>query len=123
MSIRSLIACLLAALLAGCSAQKSHAPASAESQTQRSSQAVIAAAPQAIDLTDQKRVWECPTCGIDYDAAGKCPMDGAELKAMDVSYICPADNKPVEHTGKCPRCAANARVDKVAAVDASSSVR
>jgi hypothetical protein len=41
-------------------------------------------------------------------------MDGATLVEMNVSYICPADGKPVEHSGKCPRCAANARVEKAA---------
>ncbi len=57
-------------------------------------------------------VYECPKCGMMYDGPGKCPMDQAGLVPTRVSYICPADNRPVEHAGKCPRCAQNAKVVK-----------
>ncbi len=112
---RILSAALVALAVAGCqaapkTAQKPPAPAGSSS----GANAVPAAAPKAIGITDQKWVWECPNCGMDYDGAGTCSMDGATLVQMQVSYICPADNKPVEHAGKCPRCAANARIEKVA---------
>jgi hypothetical protein len=41
-------------------------------------------------------------------------MDHATLVETKVDYICPADNQAVEKAGKCPRCAANARVVKTA---------
>ncbi len=92
---------LMAALLAGCQA-KPKAPAAA-------------AAPKTIaTLTDQKVVWECPSCGMDYDGPGTCSMDGATLVKTDISYICPVDNKPVDHAGPCPRCNANAKIVRTA---------
>ena len=65
-------------------------------------------------MTDQKLVYECPKCGMMFDRVGKCSMDSTDLVQTQVRYICPADNKPVERAGKCPRCAMNARVDKTA---------
>ena len=111
---RIVYALLIVVALSGCQS----APRSTE-HAAGSDAAAVAAKPKEIDITDQKQVWECPKCGMDYDAAGTCSMDGATLVEMNVSYICPADNKPVEHAGKCPRCAVNARIDKVA-VAASS---
>ena len=82
---------------------------------QSAPKSAAAAAPVAIaSFTDQKTVYECPSCQMDYDHAGKCPMCGVDLVAMRVDYICPADDKPVARAGKCPRCAANARVVKTA---------
>ena len=96
----------LALMLAGCQTNSS---------TSGSSSTQVASGPKAIDnLVDQKLVYSCPTCGMDFDAAGKCTMDGATLVETKIDYICPADNKPVDHSGKCPRCAANARIDRTA---------
>jgi rubrerythrin len=111
---RILLATLVAVAIAGCqSAPKSTENTAATPAS--GTDAVTAAKPKEImELTDQRKVWECPKCGMDYDAAGTCGMDGATLVEMNVNYICPADNKPVEHSGKCPRCPTNARIDKVA---------
>ena len=96
----------LALVLAGCQTNSS---------TPSTSTTQVASGPKAIDaLVDQKLVYSCPTCGMDFDAAGKCTMDGATLVETKIDYICPADNKPVDHSGKCPRCAANARIDRTA---------
>jgi rubrerythrin len=74
-----------------------------------------AGAPKAIvALTDQTLVYSCPSCGMDYDASGKCPMCDVDLVKTQVAYICPADNQPVASAGKCPRCNVNARVVKTA---------
>src|SRR5215831_14000074 len=114
---RILCTALIAIAIAGCQT----APKSSEhAATPSGTDAAVAAKPKEIDITDQKQVWECPKCGMDYDGPGTCSMDGSTLAEMNVSYICPADNKPVEHAGKCPRCAANARIDKVAVVTTSS---
>jgi hypothetical protein len=106
------IAVTLAAL-AGCgtsSRSADHAP-----QPAAKTDAVTAAAPNEIEeLTDQKKVWECPQCGMDYDGPGQCAMDHSKLVETKVDYICPADNQPVDKAGKCPRCAVNARVVKTA---------
>jgi hypothetical protein len=111
---------VLAALLtlAGCGGQ----PTSRASQGK--TDAVTAAAPKEIEeLTNQKQVWECPKCGMDYDGPGECTMDHVALVETKVDYICPADNQPVEKAGKCPRCAANARVVKsaIAAAEPAAS--
>jgi hypothetical protein len=104
----SLVAIVLF-VLAGCGGQST----SRSSQTK--TDAVAAAAPSEIqELTDQKKVWECPQCGMDYDGPGECKMDHSRLVETKVDYICPADNQPVEKAGKCPRCPANARVVKTA---------
>ncbi len=77
--------------------------------------AAVAAAPNLIaELTDQKLVFECPKCGMMFDAAGTCSMGCAELVATQVSYACPKDNQAVAKAGSCPRCPMNARVDKTA---------
>jgi predicted nucleic-acid-binding Zn-ribbon protein len=114
---RLVYAAIAAITFAGCQAAPRSAQNAGESKTSTTSgtQAVTAAAPREIDvLTNQTDVWECPKCGMDYDGPGTCKMDGSTLVENRVSYICPADNKPVEHSGKCPRCAANARVEKMA---------
>src|SRR5258705_5079374 len=55
-------------------------------------------------LYDQKLTYECPECGMDYDRGGLCTMDHSALVPKQVAYICPADDRPVEHAGSCPRC-------------------
>ena len=115
------IACLLTLSLAGCSAEpKSEATATPPAAS--GADAVTAEAPQLItELTDQKVVYECPKCGMTFDRAGQCSMEGADLVETQVDYICPADNKPVERAGKCPRCAMNARIDKTAMAASEAS--
>lgn len=107
--MRSIVIAAALLALAGCGTRTASTGASGTDAT-------AAGAPQSIDITDQKKVYECPECGMVFDRAGKCPMDGRDLVAMDVSYTCPADNKPVEHAGKCPRCAMDARIDKTASL-------
>lgn len=109
--MRFVLALLALAALAGCAMKQDNSPSVAKTSIDR---ARAATQPQAITLTSQTLVYECPKCGADYDQAGHCPMDQAELVATQVAYICPADNQPVQQTGKCPRCAANARVEKTA---------
>jgi predicted RNA-binding Zn-ribbon protein involved in translation (DUF1610 family) len=125
-TMKRMLVVLAVLALAGCGAQQSSTTAGSENgngATQAGgetgngasgSQAVAASAPKAIDLTNQKQVFECPKCGTDYDAAGTCPTDGTGLVATQVAYSCPADGKPVEQAGKCPRCAMNAHVEKTA---------
>jgi len=96
---------LAALLLAGCQA-KPHTTAT----TAAAQNAIVA-------LTDQKVVWECPTCGMDFDGPGKCTMDGVALEKTDVAYVCPADDQPVDKAGKCPRCNMDAKVVKTAAAE------
>jgi hypothetical protein len=107
----SLVWIALAAILAGCSQKVDNSPSFAKAAIDR---AQSTTQPQAITLTDQTLVYECPKCGNDYDKAGKCPMDQSDLVATQVSYICPADNQPVDHAGKCPRCEMDARIQKMA---------
>lgn len=91
---------LAGVLLAGC-----------QSAPSNTTDAVAADAPRQIEeLTDQTTVWSCPNCGLDYDRAGQCTMCKVDLVETRVSYMCPADNEPVEHAGKCPRCNMNARI-------------
>jgi len=107
--MRTLLSSLmLAALVLGCQAKPaSHAGAATP--------AVIAS------LTDQKVVWTCPECGMDYAGPGKCAMCNVDLVKESVAYICPADNQAVEHAGKCPRCDANAKVVKTVVAEAAPS--
>lgn len=72
-------------------------------------------APQLVnELTNQTVVYECPNCGMDFDGPGQCTMDHIDLVKTGIAYICPADNKPVEHSGSCPRCAAHATIVRTA---------
>lgn len=101
---------LIAFCVAGCGSQ----PRSSQAPPGKTD-AVTASTPREIEeITDQKKVWECPKCGMDYDGPGECTMDHSTLVETKVDYICPADNQPVEKAGKCPRCPANARVVKTA---------
>lgn len=122
--MRILLVALFAALtLAGCGGSPESAEpgaaagpaAGAEAQAPVTGDAAVAAAPQLIQtLTDETTVYECPKCGMMFDAAGTCSMGCAELVATQVAYICPQDEQPVEQAGKCPRCPMNARVEKTA---------
>ena len=123
--MRILIVILAVLALAGCSAQQKSADTASSTAAPEatpapaagdaSTPAIAASAPKVIDaLTDQTLVYECPKCGMDFDAAGKCSMDGTELVATKVDYTCPADGKAVEKAGQCPRCAMHARVEKTA---------
>jgi hypothetical protein len=77
--------------------------------------ATAATGPAPIEeLTNQTVVYECPQCGMDFNGPGQCTMDHIDLVKTRIEYICPADNQPVEHSGKCPRCAANATVRRTA---------
>src|SRR5262247_2415851 len=95
---------LLAVALPGCGARSK--PAAGTPAT--------AAANEIQELTNQTMIYECPRCGMMFSAAGTCTMDGDSLVATRVDYLCPADEKPVAHAGKCARCAMNARVQKTA---------
>ncbi len=99
----ALILPVLLLLIAGCQAK----PAA---QSNANAPTLIAS------LTDQTTVWSCPECGMDFTGPGQCTMCKVDLVKMNVSYICPADDKAVTSAGKCPRCDANARVAKSAAV-------
>lgn len=109
------VAMLLAvALLSSCQA-KSNSTASATPTGAATAAAPASSGPHLIaDLTNQTEIYSCPNCGMDFDAAGKCSMDSTELVKTDVAYICPADSKPVDHSGSCPRCNVNARVVRTA---------
>lgn len=115
--MRMLPALILVLALCGCGAQTKSADTAATSAPSESqgADAVTASQPNEImELSDQKMVYECPKCGMDFDGPGKCSMDGTELVETQVDYLCPADSKPVEKAGKCPRCPMNAKVVKTA---------
>ena len=65
-------------------------------------------------LSDQREVWDCPKCGMEFDRAGMCTMCNVELLHTQVDYSCAADGKPVERAGACPRCAVPVVVKKTA---------
>ena len=113
-SIRTTVVAALIGALAGCGSGQRPAD-QASRQPESKTDAVAASAPNEItDLTDQRKIWECPQCGMMYDGPGQCSMDKSTLVETQVAYICPADEKPVDHAGHCPRCAVNARVVKTA---------
>ena len=118
--MRTLLVMLVVAALAGCSAPPKSAetaatPAPAPSPAPTGTEATVAAAPKLIDeLTDQTLIYECPKCGMMFDAAGTCSMGCAELVATRVAYVCPKDDQAVAQAGRCPRCPMNARVEKTA---------
>jgi predicted RNA-binding Zn-ribbon protein involved in translation (DUF1610 family) len=113
-----LLTVLVALALAGCSQKKAdNSPSMAKTVID---QATMATQPNAVEITNQALVYECPKCGTDYDKAGKCPADGTDLVAMQVSYICPADHQPADHAGKCPRCNMDVQIQKVAMNGAGS---
>ena len=116
--MKTILAMLAVLALVGCGAQKSSetaAEAPATSTGPAGTDAATAAAPKLIaELTDQTLVYECPKCGMMFDAAGTCSMGCAELVATQVAYTCPKDNQAVAKAGQCPRCPMNARIDKTA---------
>jgi uncharacterized C2H2 Zn-finger protein len=131
--MRKLIVILVVLALAGCGAQQKSADVAATAQKPAPAgsaglettapapeagpggEAVATGAPRMIEeLISQTSVYECPKCGMDFDAAGKCSMDGADLVATRVDYTCPQDGQAVPGAGKCPRCPMNARVQKTA---------
>jgi Zn finger protein HypA/HybF involved in hydrogenase expression len=102
----------------GCSQKKAdNSPSMAKTVID---QATMATQPNAVEISNQALVYECAKCGTDYDKAGKCPADGTDLVAMQVSYICPADHQPADHAGKCPRCNMDVEIQKVALNGAGS---
>lgn len=112
------LAFLVVLTLAGCSGSQ---PGAVGTAGKPATGATVASAPREIEeLSNQKLIYECPKCGMMFDAAGTCTMDGSTLEATQVAYLCPADGKPVEHAGQCPRCAVNARVVKTAMVQGSA---
>jgi hypothetical protein len=118
---RILYAVLAVLVMAGCQSAPKQNATETPAATHSGTDAATAAAPTEIaELTNQTKVWECPKCGMDFDGPGVCSMDQTTLVETNVSYICPADNKPVEQAGKCARCAMNARIDKAAVAAAVS---
>jgi len=114
---RTLVILLLAFAIAGCqSAPKSSTSTAANPPAPSAgTSAVTADAPREItQLTDQRTVWECPMCQMDYDRAGDCGMCKVALVETKVDYICPVDNQPVAKAGLCPRCNARVRIQKTA---------
>jgi hypothetical protein len=119
--MKTLLVTLVVLALAGCGAAQKPAETTATgtpavgTAAPSGTDAAAAAAPNLIaELTDQTMVYECPKCGMMFDAAGTCSMGCAELVATQVSYTCPKDNQAVAKAGTCPRCPMNARVDKTA---------
>ncbi|MEK7330485.1 MAG: hypothetical protein AAB113_06750 [Candidatus Eisenbacteria bacterium] len=109
---------------AGSAAPETTTPGGEVGNSAAGSEAVVVAAPQLIEtLTNQKLVYECPKCGMDFDAAGTCSMGCAELVATKIDYICPKDGQAVEQAGTCPRCPMNARIEKTAMATAAAPGR
>ena len=109
--------CVALAVLGGCSS----APSSTATAVDRTGSATPAAAAEAgappriiTALNDEKTVYACPRCGMEFADPGQCTMCHVDLVAMKVDYLCPADGEAVEKAGRCPRCQANARVVKTA---------
>ena len=109
----------LALALAGCGARGHSADSAATPDSTGGTPAastpdakVASQINEITDLTDQVIIYECQKCGMMFDGPGHCTMDGAELYPTKVTYVCTADNLPVDHAGKCPRCAQNARIMK-----------
>jgi predicted RNA-binding Zn-ribbon protein involved in translation (DUF1610 family) len=119
--MRVIIAAFALLSVASCSSQPKSAQTAAPA-AKPAADAVVASAPREIqELTNQKLVYECPKCGMDFDAPGTCTMDGSTLAATQVDYSCPADGQAVERAGQCPRCAMNARVRKTTMASAVTS--
>lgn len=107
--------------LAGCGAQQTaETPAAetpaAESQATEAhgTDAVPAGGPNLVQLTDQKTVWTCEKCGMNFDGPGTCSMKCGELTQVNVAYVCPANGREVGKAGKCSDCDQDAKVVKTA---------
>ena len=121
--MKTLFVTLAVLAMAGCgtspksadTAASTPAPATSAPAAAAGTDAAAAAAPNVIaELSDQTLIYECPKCGMMFDAAGTCSMGCGELVATQVAYTCPKDNQAVAKAGACPRCAMNARVNKTA---------
>lgn len=120
--MKTILVTLAVLALAGCGSTQKPAetaattPAAGTSATPAAgTDAAAASAPNVIaELSDQTLIYECPKCGMMFDAAGTCSMGHGELVATQVAYTCPKDNQPVAKAGACPRCPMNARVSKTA---------
>jgi uncharacterized C2H2 Zn-finger protein len=122
--MKTLILMLAVLALAGCGAAQKPADTAAGTPAPATSappaatagtDAAAAAAPNVIaELSDQTLIYECPKCGMMFDAAGNCSMGCGPLVATQVAYTCPKDNQAVAKAGACPRCPMNARVNKTA---------
>ena len=126
--MKTLLARLAILALAGCGSPPRSSDTAAQAPPAATSpgatDAVVAAGPKAIpELTDQTLIYECPKCGMMFDAAGTCSMGCGELVATQVSYTCPKDNQPVAKAGACDRCPMNARVEKTAMADGAASTQ
>jgi len=107
--------------LAGCGAQQTaETPAAGtpavESQAPEAhgTDATPAGGPNLVQLTDQKTVWTCGKCGMNFDGPGTCSMNCGELTQVNVAYVCPANGREVGKAGKCPDCDQDAKVVKTA---------
>jgi hypothetical protein len=110
---------LLTLVLAGCGASgtpssQSDATGDAPAADAGSAPAAADRAPAQVALSDQRKVWECPKCGMDFDGPGTCSMGCAELVEMNVAYLCPVNGRDVGKAGKCPDCPQNVTVQKTA---------
>lgn len=107
--IRTLVS-ICALVLAGCSAAPQSSSNGASDPVPAQTPATTSSTPASEqpvllgDLTDQREVWGCSKCGMEFDRAGMCSMCNVELVRTRIDYTCAADGKPVERGGKCPRC-------------------
>ncbi|MEO5989750.1 MAG: hypothetical protein ABIU54_14700 [Candidatus Eisenbacteria bacterium] len=123
--IRSLVF-VLVLVVAGCSpGSKPASPAASVPTAEPGVAAVVPAAGADMvefsTLTDQREVWDCPKCGMMFDRAGMCTMCDVDLVRTRIDYSCAADGQPVEHGGKCPRCAVPVVIKKTALVSSLES--
>lgn len=113
----------LLVVLVGCGAQQQPSPQASAPETAAPAPATTSAGspttatastetvPRLIaELTNETLVYECPVCKMTFADPGICAMKCAELVRTQVAYVCPADGKPVEHAGDCPRCDVDATV-------------
>lgn len=121
--IRALVF-VLALILAGCSSAPQTESRSAAEPEPTPAPAVVAATHEPVlipALSDEREVWDCQKCGMEYDRAGMCAMCNVELVHTKVDYSCAADGKPVERAGKCPRCDVPVVIKKTALTAALES--
>ena len=110
----------LLALAPACQQRAKVAPASSSGSSSAaglasdSTHASTYHAPNSVVVTNQTEIWSCPNCEMDYDGPGQCAMCHVDLVHQKIAYICPADQKPVEHAGACPRCNAHAIIERTA---------
>jgi hypothetical protein len=131
--MRPLLAIVLALAVTGCGARKTATEAASGDSTVTRTAAATGATPregitlvpggqepvanvpaEITEITNQQLVYECRQCGSMYDENGQCPKDGSQLYPAKLSYVCPADNLPADHAGRCPRCGQIVRIMKTA---------